>query len=289
MLSLSRIRIARDYNRTLALPVRWGHVLWAVLATAVGGCWGWATHPGRRQYAVPSLMVIAAVAFVPLDPSISRWFEAHRPTGDVRRELEALQQFGQLAVSVCLALAVVLLDRRRARRLLDWGAGAVVALVTVHLLNGMTGRPRPSLGDPWHLTGPAGLYPVPSGSGYRMDSPWTSGYDLASLPSRHACFAVLAAVFLSVMYPRVRPLAAGLALVVMVARVVLGAQYASDVLVGGALGYMIGHAACGGWWGVGLLDRLWRRWVDPFADPALPRMQAAEAARSGRAERPDRG
>ena len=209
---------------------------------AVGDAWRWVRSPGRRGWAFPASLAALAVLVVPLDAAVSGWFEGHRPGGDLRRELEALQQFGQFAVSVVIAATIFVMDRRRARRLLDWVAGALISMVAVTVMKGMTGRPRPGLHDAYHLTGPAGLYPVASGGaggaggaggGYRMESPWLSGYDLASLPSRHACFAVLAAVFLAGMYPRLRPVVAGLAVIVMSARVVLGAHYLSDVLAGG--------------------------------------------------------
>lgn len=276
MVSPSRIRIARDYNRTLVAPVRWSHVAWAGAWAALSGGWRWMRDPVRRGWAFPAGLAALALLAAPLDAAVSGWFEGRRPSGDVRRELEALQQFGQLAVSLVIAATIVVLDRRRARRLLDWAAGALIAMVAVTVLKGMTGRPRPALHDPWHLTGPAGLYPTPEGSGYRMESPWLSSYDLASLPSRHACFAVLAAVFLTGMYPRLRPVAAGLALVVMSARVVLGAHYMSDVLAGAALGALVGYAACGGWWGVRGVDWAWRKVVDGYAEPAEVRLRKLE-------------
>lgn len=278
MVSPSRIRIARDYNRTLAAPVRWLHVLGAAVRAAVGDAWRWVRSPARRGWAFPASLAVLAVLVVPLDAAVSGWFEGHRPGGDVKRELEALQQFGQFAVSVVIAATIFVMDRRRARRLLDWAAGALVAMVAVTVMKGVTGRPRPGLHDAYHLTGPAGLYPVPAGGGYRMESPWLSGYDLASLPSRHACFAVLAAVFLAGMYPRLRPVVAGLAVIVMSARVVLGAHYLSDVLAGAALGYLIGHAASVGWWGVRAVDWGWRRLVDGYAEPAEARLRRLEGS-----------
>ena len=131
----------------------------------------------------------------------------------------------------------------------------------------------------YFATGPAGLYPVPTATGFRMDSPWTSGYDLASFPSRHACFAALAAVFLCKIAPKLRPLALALAGIVAAARVVTGAHFASDVFVGAAIGYAMGVLATRDSWGVRALDRLWRRLVDPHATAALPRLQALEADR----------
>lgn len=221
-------------------------------------------------------MLAAAIAVFPADEVISDWFERHRPRGDLRRELEALQQFGQFAMSMVVVAAIWLMDRPRARRLLDWLAGALVCAVAVHLVKVMVGRPRPPLDDPFYATGPAGLYPIPADHGFRMASPWTSGYDLASFPSRHACFAALAAVFLCRMAPKLRPLAIVLAVIVAMARVVMGAHFPSDVLVGAALGYSIGVLSTRGSWGVRAVDWLWQRFVDGEAKPALPALRALD-------------
>jgi membrane-associated phospholipid phosphatase len=279
MNALSRIRSARDHNRGLAAPVRWAHLGWAAASdlASLGFRFVRAVdQPARKPLSWTILLILLAIAVFPLDGHISAWFERHRPRGDLRRELEALQQFGQFAMSMVVVAAVWLLDRPRARRLLDWLAGAVVCLVTINLLKALVGRPRPSLGDPYFATGPAGLYPVPVPSGFRMESPWTSGYDLASFPSRHACFAALAAVFLCRMAPTLRPLALMLAMMVASARVVMGAHYPSDVLVGAAIGYAIGVFATRGSWGVRAVDWGWKRFVDPFATPALPALQALD-------------
>jgi membrane-associated phospholipid phosphatase len=281
----SRIRNARDHNRGLAAPIRAAHLAWASVRSVLDAARAAVRavdRPERRPWAWAAVLVGLAVVVRPLDGVISDWFERHRPGGDVRRELEALQQFGQFASSVVLAAAVWLLDRPRARRILDWIAGAAVCGVIVFILKSLTGRPRPHLDDPFHFTGPAGMYPVPRGGGFAMESPWTSGYDLASMPSRHACYAALAAVFLCRMAPRLRPLAVGLAGIVAAARVVTGAHYASDVFIGAAIGYAVGVLACRDSWGVRALDWAWRRWVDPAATPALPRLEALDHARAGR-------
>lgn len=256
--------------------MRWLHLAWALARTGLDAATTlarWIDRPANRTLGWPIALALLAAIAIPFDRAISAWFETARPTGDLRRELEALQQFGQLAFSLVIAAAVFLLDRPRARKLLDWIAGAVLCAIAVSVLKGVTGRPRPVLGDPYHLVGPAGLYPVPSGHGYRMESPWTSGYELASFPSRHACFAALCAVFLCALQPRLRPLAIGMATIVTSARVILGAHYTSDALAGAALGLLIGGLACSRWWGVRAVDALWRRWVDPHAVPALPRLQ----------------
>ena len=74
---------------------------------------------------------------------------------------------------------------------------------------------------------------------------FAQGYALASFPSGHATTAFSAAVLLSLWYPRAAGPALGLAFVVALSRVVLGAHYPSDVLAGSLLG---GGAAIAAYW-----------------------------------------
>jgi membrane-associated phospholipid phosphatase len=272
-----RFTRALDYNRGLAAPVRGAHALWALAADALDHLRLWGAAPPRRGWALPLLLGSVGVALLwPFDEMVSAWARSFRPRGDVQRELEAVQQFGQLTFSLLIGLAVLLLDERRRRRVLDWGAGALLAVLATNLAKGLVGRPRPALNDPHHITGPLGLYPVPrDGGAFELLSGWTGGYDLASFPSRHAAMAAVAAAFLIVVYPRLRALAIGLVLTVMAARVITGAHYASDTIAGAALGAACALPALRGYWGTRLIDLVWRRVIDPQATPAYPALKAA--------------
>ncbi len=79
------------------------------------------------------------------------------------------------------------------------------------------------------------------------------------MPSSHTAYAVVMTVFLSSLYPRLRPLTISLAALVGVCRVVLGAHYPSDVVAGAVLGYVVARRAFTGGWGERLLQRLWKR------------------------------
>lgn len=277
---LSRIAIARDYNRALPPPIRAAHIAAAALATLACALARFVRdgihHPARRHWAWPLTLALAAVLVWPFDDALSKAARSLNLSGDLRREFEAIQQFGQGASTILLALTIVLLDRKRARFLLDWAAAALLTALTTNLLKAFAGRPRPNLDDPFHFVGPAGLYPVPDDAGsWRLVSPWTSGYDLASMPSRHAAFAAIACVYLSFHYPKVRPLVVALATAVCTARVVFGAHYPADVFAGAAVGGLITALACRRHWGVRAVDVLWIRFVDPHATPALPRLLEA--------------
>ena len=277
-----RLRTALDYNRGLPGPVRWARAAAGLVGEACRAAFGWAFEPARQWWAPPMLLVAAALIFVlPQDAAIRAWARSLPLSGDFKRELEALQQFGQASISVVIALAIILLDRPRRRRLLDWIAGAILLGIAVTVVKGLVGRPRPSLSDATHAAGPFGLYPLhqaPTGTAngrWLLHNGWSGGYDLASMPSRHAAFATLAAVFLSIAYPRLRPLAVALAVIVASARVITDAHWASDVLIGAALGLAVALPCVRGYWGVRTLDWLWVRFIDRRATPALPRLLEA--------------
>ena len=242
---LSRIAIARDYNRALPPPIRAAHIAAAALATLACALARFVRdgihHPARRHWAWPLTLALAAVLVWPFDDALSKAARSLNLSGDLRREFEAIQQFGQGASTILLALTIVLLDRKRARFLLDWAAAALLTALTTNLLKAFAGRPRPNLDDPFHFVGPAGLYPV----------------------------------YLSFHYPKVRPLVVALATAVCTARVVFGAHYPADVFAGAAVGGLITALACRRHWGVRAVDVLWIRFVDPHATPALPRLLEA--------------
>jgi membrane-associated phospholipid phosphatase len=270
-----RARWALDYNRRLVWPVRLAGAAWGAVLDVAEEI---DRAPFRRGWVLP--LLVGGVVFwvlLPWDGALSAWARGLGLRGDVLRELEAVQQFGQLTFSLLIAAAVALLDRARRRRLLDWAAAAIVALLVSNLLKMMIGRPRPLLNDPATFTGPLGLYPLPQKGGdwFVLASGWTSNYDLGACPSRHATMAAVAAVFLIVMYPRLRWLAVALAATVGVARVVTGAHWPTDVVAGLAIGTACALPAIRGYLGTRALDWFWRRAVNPQAQPAYPRLRAA--------------
>lgn len=203
----------------------------------------------RRRRLVLSLGLIAlGLAAVPLDGAVRDFLWTRRVGGDVKRELEFLQQFGAISSIVLVSLVILLLDpadaRLKWRRITDIAVAATLSGLVGNLLKMFLGRPRPLFDDPMHLLGPLGKYPVESGTGgVRLMSAWEMGAkgvsDLWSMPSSHAMAGACLAFCLATLYPKLRALCVGLAVIVCSARVLLNAHYVSDVLIGAALGWLV--------------------------------------------------
>lgn len=243
---------------------------------------------GARDRAVVAVTLGLAACFVglhqlvPYDGAISRWavslIRERRLGGDVVRELEALQQYGQGAVTILVVWSIWLLQPALRRRLLDWVFAIVLASLIGYPAKMLIGRPRPKFGDPEHFLGPFGVYPVSEETGLRHAWEIGSGIssDLWSMPSSHTLFAVVMSSMLWVWYPRLRPVAVTMVVLVGVSRILFGAHYLTDVLVGGAMGALIAVPAARHHLGVRYVDWVWGRLVDRDATPALPGLVESE-------------
>lgn len=136
------------------------------------------------------------------------------------------------------------------RRRLPWAMSAALfaaasAGLVVMLAKEAVDRARPAVANPW--LDPVGSIPAS-----------------ASFPSGHSATAFATAVAVSLVYPRLRVPLLLLAALVALSRVYLGMHYATDVVVGSALGAAIGLAA-------GSLV-LWvaRRPTEPARRPGTP-------------------
>lgn len=199
---------------------------------------------GRGWLVWAGVLAGLGLACIPFDGPISHAVTAFRENilgGDIRRELESLQQYGQGAVTLLVAWAIWLLDPPRRRRLLDWLLAVLIAAAVTLPMKMLIGRPRPKFDDPGYFCGPFGAYPLGHETGVRHAWEVWAGIssDLWSMPSSHTVYAVVMSVFLATVYPRLRPLAVLMAILVAVSRVLFGAHYPSDVLVGAAVGLAV--------------------------------------------------
>lgn len=186
-----------------------------------------------------------------------------RVGGDLKRELEFLQQFGALSSLVIIGVVMLLLDRARWRRLANLALSAALVALACNILKVVIGRPRPKFDDPHTFLFPKGQYPLTIKGEPVLRHAWDIGKgissDLWSMPSSHTAAGVALAVFLVAVYPRLKPLAVVLAVIVGVARVLLGAHYLSDVIAGATLGYVVSEPVVGQQLGERLLTRLTRK------------------------------
>lgn len=202
-----------------------------------------ATSPPRLLSWHCPIVLLVGLSMIPWDAPISRWCSTVRIGGDIKRELQVVQQFGDLVSIVLTGTLIWLLDSGR-RYVLWLGGGALAcAGIVGTAAKSLIGRPRPKFGDPSFL-GPWGTFNAPGFDGPRHAWEfWKKGWaDLTSMPSSHTLFAAALAAFLALAYPRLRVLVVLLTALVGIARVVLGAHYPSEVFVGGALGWLAGSS-----------------------------------------------
>jgi membrane-associated phospholipid phosphatase len=169
--------------------------------------------------------------------------------GDLRREMEFVQQFGAITSAVLITWTVWLLDPGARRKLGAAAIGCLASALCVFILKIIIGRPRPRLEDPWSIVTPWETY-----RWSRNDTPvtryawefWERGtHDIWSMPSAHTASAFALAGVLALLYPRLRPLALTLGCIVATCRVVLGAHYITDVIIGGAIGWTVARGVAG--------------------------------------------
>jgi membrane-associated phospholipid phosphatase len=210
----------------------------------------------RVRATLLSLLLVALL--LPLDAGIGSIFRGLDLPSDIEGELEFLQQYGQFSSTLLGTLAILLLQPGARGRLLDWWAALGLTVPICHGLKMLLGRPRPKLADPYQLILPWESYlrERPGGPGDWIRAMDFEGADLWSMPSSHTAAAVVMSLFLARMFPRLRPLALGMAAVVGACRVVLGKHWPSDVVVGGLIGFLVADAAWRGAFGQRLLRAL---------------------------------
>ncbi|QYK48822.1 MAG: phosphatase PAP2 family protein [Phycisphaeraceae bacterium] len=278
---IDRSRMLRDYNRGLAPPVRAAHRMLAPVSRIISPLWAWSGLPHTRAWARPLIITaLATSCLLPFDGIIARASRDAAIGGDFRRVLGWFGEYGQGGMIILTAALVFLLDKHNARRLLDYALALMLAAAATLPLKMLTGRPRPResmLETYTHLDflGPFGAHPFSPEVGVRHAWEFWSDTNAAlwSMPSSHVVYAVVMSVWLAALYPPLRTLAWILAALVAIARVLFGAHYPTDVIVGAALGYLIATPCITRLWGIRLLDWIWQMVVDPDAPPAAPRFE----------------
>lgn len=258
------IRNAIDHNRGLSGPVRAAHVVLSPMLSILR----YLRRPKLRHTVFPLVLgVLGAAVLFPFDASLGglingldeRSADGGRLLGgDLVRELSALQQFGGLSSIVLVGLGVALLDPKRRTRIWDLGLAMALTSAASWLCKISIGRPRPKFDEPGLILGPFAGYPIGPGEGvhYAWEFWADISSDLWSMPSSHTSAATALAVFLGLLYPRLRWVVLGWVVVVGFSRVLFGAHWPSDVALGAGLGYVVSHAVMSRGWGVRLGRRL---------------------------------
>ncbi len=243
---------------------------------------------GWPRWVIPLVVMLGGFFLVhPFDRTLSEHAArlALALKGDISRELFAWQQYGQGVAIVVTVLIVWLQDPARRRRLLDLGLALLIAQVVSTAGKMLIGRPRPRPGfdDPNTFLTPWGEYPIVVHGKTVLVHAWDTragaGTDLWSMPSSHTLFAAVLSVFLATLYPRLRWVMLALTLLVGFGRVLFDAHWPTDVVVGGAAGWLIGRCVVPSYAGVRLLDWVWVRTVNKQARPAFPALLASERGR----------
>jgi membrane-associated phospholipid phosphatase len=222
-----------------------------------------------RKRAVITLLAacIVAAAFVPLDRTLVKFLGPYQLDGvrglgsivggDFKRELEFVQQFGAITSVVITGFCILLLDRAKGSRVFDLAIACIATALSQNAFKMLVGRPRPRVvfspsampgyDSPTHFAFAWQSYPLPRADvegGYLWAHPWeltkNISSDLWSMPSSHTAAAFCLAACLARLYPQLRPLVWTLACIVAFARIVLGAHFVSDVVMGGAMGLIVG-------------------------------------------------
>ena len=202
--------------------------------------------------------------------------------GDIERELAALGQWGQFSSLVIVGVILVCVQPERWRRVFDLAfAAAVVWGVSVLFKLGL-GRARPKHDDPYVFDG----WFLGSGDSASIrETVATSHYDFASFPSSHTSAAVVLSVFVAMVWPRLGFFALGMAVIVGCSRFVFAAHWASDIVGGALIGFLIGYPIIRGFLGVRVLDGIWKLFSGGRSDTALEAVVAEETRALKNAER----
>ena len=193
--------------------------------------------------------------------------------GDVQRELAALGQWGQLSSIVIVGVVLLCVQPARWRRIFDLALAAVVVWGVSLLFKLGLGRARPRHDDPYAFDG---MFFGAGDSEAIRNVVETSHYDFASFPSSHTSAAVVLSVFVAMIWPRLGLFALCMAFIVGLSRFAFEAHWASDILGGALIGFLVGYPIIRGFHGIRLLDVVWKRVLKRPGPTALSRVVTEE-------------
>ena len=199
-----------------------------------------------RRFILPVVLALAGAAALAVDVPVAGVFQS-KPLCDYRTCLNTFEPFGHGLGVILILLALHQLDRRRRWAIPRVLGCALASGEAANLLKLLVIRFRPR-----NLPSPDSVWAT-----FHHWLPMFSGDSgQQSFPSAHTATAVGLAAALIWLYPQGRFLFTLSAVLVGCQRIVSGAHYPSDVLVGAAVGCVISTLFLH----VGLLPKCFDRW-----------------------------
>lgn len=192
----------------------------------------------QRLSAMAAGCFILAVAVLPLDVAMSRWWTSDPLPGDLAKFITLSEVFAHGFGVAVLLIAVWLLDPRRRKNWLRLVCSAYGSGLVTHLFKISIGRTRPNAIKP--ETDVAGTFVgwLPAWT----ERDWSHFFDrsIQSFPSGHTATAVGLAIGLTYLYPRGRWLFTLLAIAAALQRLQANAHFPSDVLAAAGIACLVG-------------------------------------------------
>ena len=205
----------------------------------------------RRRLLVPTLITLLALALIPIAPALYKFTHRALLSLPMQSFLAAAVQYASSSVTIAAIILVWTLDRSR-RKLIAYFLVALFIAGNINMLVKVTaGRARPEwsvalnhkdlavMADEENMT-------LEQAKGLKVDRWLWFGKDHAlledkynSFPSGHAVQAFALSAFLCMLYPRARLIWLIAAIGCALARVRFERHYPEDVMVGGAIGWLV--------------------------------------------------
>jgi membrane-associated phospholipid phosphatase len=193
-------------------------------------------HWPSSLWLAPLALCVVGALCLPIDLPVAEYVRSGRAPKLLREILDNAEAFGHAGGVALILLAMVVLDPARKRWIVALLAGAFGGGLAADLIKLFMSRTRPrsfdfALGSVWDTFGP--WFPLAHGS----------AGDSHSFPSAHTAMATGFAVILAAIYPHGRWLFFTYAALTGLQRIHSSAHFPSDVCVGAAVGWIVGHAA----------------------------------------------
>lgn len=183
---------------------------------------------------IPIVLCVAGMLCLGIDLPVAAFFKNGKPWSFLREMLDNAEPFGHGVGVTYILLTVFVLDASRRNWMLALLGGSLGAGLTADTIKLLVARTRPRKLDlmqetVWQTFGD--LLPLVN----------VASGDSHSFPSAHTATATGLAVVLGTMYPRGRVLFFCLAGLTGLQRIACSAHFPSDVCIGAAVGWMVGH------------------------------------------------